>query len=440
VRRCRRLFFTSVKTDILKSLVKATTTPTSLSHDEYELPRDIRTVRVNRLKARKALDDENQVGKKEHSIFGQMQSELRGWSGNTLRRGYVARGHGGQPRAFKVKLIGEGVNDYSGPYREVFTDAMREVNQTCSLRNLGVLEASPNKEFGIGENRHVNVFATTSGSNESARNLCICGEERALREHYSSRLVTKTEKLRDLEDSLKFLGKLAATAVRHGIPVDLDLPLGTAWMRLCEEDGNMLDILTEIDLLASRRFLQCTEDVCEEKHYITHFLMKQQQMLNHFAEGISSVLPVEVFSLFTGFELKDYFCGNDEVDVELLQKVVEYEGYSDGDVIIRYFWETLREMTTDERKLFLQFVWARSRMPLRERDFDSPFKIQKDTKSSSSEALPTASTCFFTLSLPEYDSKEKLREKLLFAIKHVKTMESDYVTNDAEVGEGWQGF
>lgn len=119
MRRCRRLFFTSVKTDILKSLVKATTTPTSLSHDEYELPRDIRTVRVNRLKARKALDDENQVGKKEHSIFGQMQSELRGWSGNTLRRGYVARGHGGQPRAFKVKLIGEGVNDYSGPYREV---------------------------------------------------------------------------------------------------------------------------------------------------------------------------------------------------------------------------------------------------------------------------------------------------------------------------------
>jgi hypothetical protein len=104
-----------VKTDILKSLVSATTTPTSLSHDEYELPRDIRTVRVNRLKAEKATGEV----KKEYTIFGQMQSELRGWSGNALRRGYVARGHGGQPRAFKVKLIGEGVNDYSGPYREV---------------------------------------------------------------------------------------------------------------------------------------------------------------------------------------------------------------------------------------------------------------------------------------------------------------------------------
>lgn len=143
MRRCRRLFFTSVKTDILKCLVKATTTPTSLSHDEYELPRDIRTIRVNRLKAREGLDDENQAGKRQYSIFGQMQSELRGWSGNTLRRGYVARGHGGQPRAFKVKLIGEGVNDYSGPYREVrilLSDLLIAYVCLCSHSNNFLLE------------------------------------------------------------------------------------------------------------------------------------------------------------------------------------------------------------------------------------------------------------------------------------------------------------
>lgn len=61
----------------------------------------------------------NNCVKKEMTVFGQLQKELRGWSGSALRRSYIARGHGGQPRAFKVKLIGEGVNDYSGPYREV---------------------------------------------------------------------------------------------------------------------------------------------------------------------------------------------------------------------------------------------------------------------------------------------------------------------------------
>jgi len=97
-------------------------------------------------------------------------------------------------------------------------------------------------------------------------------------------------------------------------------------------------------------------------------------------------------------------------------------------------------MTTTERKLFLQFVWARNRLPLKESDFDAPFKIQKDIKTVSKEKyypLPSASTCFFSLTLPDYPEKEVLKQKLLFAIENVTTMESDYVTNDAEIKEGW---
>merc|ERR1739844_560765 len=118
-------------------------------------------------------------------------------------------------------------------------------------------------------------------------------------------------------------------------------------------------------------------------------------------------------------------------------------GYDKNDTIIKYFWEVLREMTSQERKMFLQFVWARSRLPLKESDFEDPFKIQKDMKNSGKEmndALPSASTCFFSLSLPEYQSKETLKAKLLFAINNVTTMESDYVTNESEVREGWRGM
>lgn len=101
-------------------------------------------------------------------------------------------------------------------------------------------------------------------------------------------------------------------------------------------------------------------------------------------------------------------------------------------------------MTTSERKVFLQFVWARNRLPLKESDFDAPFKIQKDTKPVNKDSgdypLPSASTCFFSLTLPDYPEKEMLRQKLLYAIQHVTTMESDYITNDAEVGEGWRGI
>lgn len=438
IRICRSILFGSLKREYLKRIIDSTITPTPLSHDEYELPKEVRTVRVNRVKARHIMSSSDTTQKKKSSVFSQLRNEMRGWSGTAFRRGHVAKGHGGQQRAFKVKLIGEGVNDYSGPYREVFTDSMREITSLEADKmkgSLGVLEPSPNQIVDIGENRSLFVFSFPPPSKTSiVHNVEVSEEESMLRQYFSTLLIGETESMKDTEDSLLFLGKLASTAVRHGILVDLPLPLESVWKVLCEEKSDPHKSLEEVDVLASRYY----------KDYVEiPFLVQQKRMLDAFAEGISTVMPLEVFSIFTGSELRDFYCGNSDIDVDLLQKIVEYEGYKEDDQIIQYFWEVLKEMTSAERKLFLQFVWARSRLPLKESDFEDPFKIQKDTKTKGDEtnmALPSASTCFFILTLPEYQSKEILKAKLLFAINNVTTMESDYVTNDSEVQEGWRGI
>jgi len=451
IRSCRKLFFCSVKKSFLDGIVDSTTTPTPLSHDEYELPREVRTVRVNRLKARRAMNSTDGASKKKNSVFSQLQLELRGWSGAALRRGHVAKGHGGQKRAFKVKLIGEGVNDYSGPYREVFADATREVAEVENkgrIGILGVLEPSPNKAGDIGDGRNLCIFShgnfdgveTSLHSSDYEYRQLVCDEERLIRKHYSSYITTKNEGARDAEESILFLGKLASVASRHNILVDLPLSLGLVWGCLSEENIDMLQTLKNVDEMAYRHWNEQKDkkDVSESP-----FFAIQQRMLNSFAEGISSILPLEVFPIFTSEELRDVFCGNTDVDVDLLQRVVEYEGYDEDDAVISYFWDALREMTTNERKLFLQFVWARSRLPMKESDFEAPFKIQKDFTNigdNENAALPSASTCFFSIKLPEYTDKDTLKKKLLFAIKNVTTMESDYVTNDAEVDEGWRGL
>jgi hypothetical protein len=373
--------------------------------------------------------------KRKQSVFSQLQNETRGWSGAAFRRGHVAKGHGGQKRSFKVKLVGEGVNDYSGPYREVFTDAIREITATddSMVGSLGVLEPSHNRVADIGEDRSLFMFSfpkeTQSASSEYYGN--VSEEEKLIREHFASHLTSENESVKDSEDSILFLGKLVATAVRHGILVDLPLSLESVWKPLCEENTTPRAILNQLDLFAARNAKDITGDL---------LLAQQQHMLNYFAEGISNVMPVELFSIFSGSELRDFFCGNPDIDVDLLQNIVEYEGFDKNDTIIQHFWEVLRELTSDERKLFLQFVWARSRLPYKESDFEDPFKIQKDTKNSGDEALPSASTCFFSLSLPEYKDKDTLKSKLLFAINNVTTMESDYVTNESEVREGWRGM
>ena len=448
-RSCREIFFTGTKRTFLEGVIDATTTPTPLSNDEYELPRDVRTMRVNRLKARRAMSSNESNLKRKHSVFSQMQREMRGWSGATLRRGFVAKGHGGQKRAFKVKLVGEGVNDYSGPYREVFTDSMQEITDLddTGSSSLGVLEPTANNQAGVGEGRDLFMFARPSDSSsifsEAKLKLDLLSiEEIDLMENFSSIAHKKNESAREIEEALLYLGRLAGTACRHGIPVDLPLPLGMVWKRLTEESIDTKETLREMDVLACRR-LQDGDDDHDATLFTDELLATQRRLLNSFAEGMSSVLPIELLSVFTGEQLRDIMCGNPDIDVELLRRVTEYEGYDNEDKVISNFWEVLREMSTSERKLFLQFVWARNRLPLNESDFDAPFKIQKDNKfiqENGDYPLPSASTCFFSLTLPEYPDKETLKRKLLYAIENVTTMESDYVTNDVEVGEGWRGL
>jgi HECT-domain (ubiquitin-transferase)/SPRY domain len=434
MRLTKGLFLNNVKLGFLESVIHATETPTPLSHDEYELPREIRTVRVNRVKSRKVMSGSDTSLKRKHSVFAQLQNEMRTWGGAALRRGFVAKGHGGQKRAFKVKLIGEGVNDYSGPYREVFTDAISEIMEFDSHGRgyLGVLDPTPNHMNDIGEGRELFMFSRVENNiNKSMAALIkVSPEECRIHKGFASLTLQRDEASREIEESVMILGRLVGTACRHGIPVDLSLPFGIVWSTLVEENLTDKARLEEIDSLASK--------ICND-YYGSALLQWEQRMVNAFVDGISHVLPLELLPLLSKHELQDLFCGNPDVDVDLLKCVVEYEGYNENDLVILFFWEVLREMTNLDRKKFLQFVWARNRLPSKESDFESPFRIQRDI-GSSDNSLPSASTCFFTLTLPKYSSKDVLREKLTFAMENVCTMESDYVTNDAEVGEGWRGM
>ena len=99
--------------------------------------------------------------KRKHSVFAQLLNETKGWGGAALRRGFVAKGHGDQKRAFKVKPIGEGVNDYSGPYREAFSEALGETRDSNKQGrgNLGVLDPTPNNASEVCDDRDLYMFS-----------------------------------------------------------------------------------------------------------------------------------------------------------------------------------------------------------------------------------------------------------------------------------------
>lgn len=126
------------------------------------------------------------------------------------------------------------------------------------------------------------------------------------------------------------------------------------------------------------------------------------------------------------------------MDVALLKQCTEYEEIDENTPHVIYFWQVLEEMSNEERTKFLRFVWARSRMPNSVKDFPMNFKLQaahyQGARTSPDLYLPHAQTCFFSLSLPAYTSKEILRKKLIFAIENSPNMDADVRLHNAE---GW---
>jgi hypothetical protein len=63
----------------------------------------------------------------------------------------------------------------------------------------------------------------------------LSDEERRIRASFSSLTAPRDETSREVEEALIFLGRLTRTAFRHGIALDLPLPLESVWKAMVEE-------------------------------------------------------------------------------------------------------------------------------------------------------------------------------------------------------------
>lgn len=130
-----------------------------------------------------------------------------------------------------------------------------------------------------------------------------------------------------------------------------------------------------------------------------------------FRSGVYSVLPQHSLMMFSGAEFERIVCGNPSIDVSRLKENTEYdEDITPDDPFIVIFWDVLESFTEEEKSAFLRFVWARPTLPPKEVEFTQKFKIQSgvgdDCGDNPDQYLPKAHTCFFSLNLPKYSSKE----------------------------------
>ena len=139
-------------------------------------------------------------------------------------------------------------------------------------------------------------------------------------------------------------------------------------------------------------------------------------------EGLHSIIPAQALSLLSWQELELRVCGRPTVDLDVLKRHTVYSPstYSQSSLIVQHFWQVLHTFTQEEVAAFLQFAWARSRLPSEMGSYRMQLNILDKVHPM---ALPTAETCFFNVNLPKYSSVELMKKKIQMAL-HCGTITS----------------
>ncbi|KAJ0019385.1 hypothetical protein NQD34_006954 [Periophthalmus magnuspinnatus] len=179
-------------------------------------------------------------------------------------------------------------------------------------------------------------------------------------------------------------------------------------------------------------------------HLMAHFRMHTQikDQTIAFIRGFRSIINPEWLHMFSTPEVQRLISGdNAEIDLDDLKKhTVYYGGFHSSHRVIIWLWDILSsDFNAEERAMFLKFVTSCSRPPLLGFAYlKPPFSIRcvevsddQDTgdtlgsvlrgfftirKKEPGGRLPTSSTCFNLLKLPNYSKKSILRDKLRYAI------------------------
>ncbi|XP_031572556.1 ubiquitin-protein ligase E3B-like [Actinia tenebrosa] len=188
----------------------------------------------------------------------------------------------------------------------------------------------------------------------------------------------------------------------------------------------------------------------ENKISYVHLMANYRMRLQHhnqtksFIRGFKSIVRSDWLRMFSAPELQRLISGdNAALDLSDLRKHSRYYGgYHSGHRVVVWLWEILEKDFNDkEKSQFLKFVTSCSKPPLLGFEhLEPPFSVRcvecsddeddGDTVGSVIRGflnirrrrepvgrLPTASTCFNLLKLPNYHKKSTLKEKLRYSIQ-----------------------
>ena len=168
------------------------------------------------------------------------------------------------------------------------------------------------------------------------------------------------------------------------------------------------------------------------RHYKTAFinfrLREYDFACDAIRRGLATVIPIHMLNIFSWNKVEELICGQATIDVKLFKQMTTYSNCSLSDRTIQVFWDVVKhKMNNKERSRLLQFAWGRSRLPANKQDFDKKMSILllDHTDGDPNDYLPVSHTCFFQLDLPRYTDADIMYTKLVYAITHCGSIDTD---------------
>lgn len=349
--------------------------------------------------------------------------------------------------AFEIIFKGEYVVGEGGPYRQFFADMSTELQPSATSGG------------------YADIFST------ALRLLCptpnTVNKQGEAKDKY-----TLTPAAKSTTELLlyEFLGILMGCCIRTGVRFSLDLP-ALIWKQIVGEPLTLADLeevdksvvgmlqyiiqpqltaeefnsvftetftallsdMSSVELLPGGNSVPVTYE--RRKEYaellLRARLAESELQCQAVRKGISLVVPVALLNFLTHQEIADVVCGRPTVDLEMLKRHARYgKGLNENSDRVKFLWEVLQELSEPDKLKFIKFCWGQERLPANDEEYERRqvrFMVKPSVRKGNDEqALPKADTCFFNLELPNYRTKEMLKQKLLLAIH------TDFVSMNAE--------
>jgi hypothetical protein len=373
-----------------------------------------KTLELDRLKAQRRILDGS--GTADDSLISQIGRQIKEWPLDALR---IRPGE----RIWRVGFVGEQAIDAGGPTKEALSQGCSSIFEKSSYLTVptpnGREKHGPNSEFFLpfttNQDRDNDYWAIgnilcviiRSGFNQDLPFASVFWKFLA-HEPITENDFTSIEK--GFDDTVKALRKTKAdgTFARQNEWTTTDF------------DGNVV-------VLPGKQKGQIVEAIQVEQ-YIKECVQYKFDLIRRPMEIIRNAFEenngVNGHKLYTGRLLSRMIQGTQTISVSEMKSITSYSVYTENDNAIKYFWKAVERLTQEQLKLLLMFQTTLTRLP--NRNVQSVFILEIDKLSASrpDETLPTASTCFNRLHLPQYTSEKACYEKLVYAITYCQTMDN----------------